>query len=109
MINDMIKSINQLMLQNEEVASKLASIKSADEAIAILAENGITVTEDELKEMTGVVKADELPVELLEMVAGGGKVSDFLWGFFDGLADGWNETKEFFSGIGGNLKKKKKK
>lgn len=99
MTNEMIKSIYTLMQQNEEVASKLAGIKSATEAISILAENGITVTEEELKEMVTTLKGEEIPEELLDLVAGGGKVKDFFWGFCDGLADGWNATVDFFKGL----------
>ena len=104
MTNEMIKTIYALMQNNEEVGAKLAAIKNADEAIAILAENNITVTEEDLKAMLTVVSAEELPLELLDMVAGGGKCSDFLWGFFDGLNDGWKATKDFFGGIASKFK-----
>lgn len=99
MTNDMIRSIYVLMQNDEEIGKKLAAVKSAKEAIAILAENNIAVTEDELKEMVSVLKAEEIPEELLDLVAGGGKFSDFLWGFCDGLVEGWNSTKEFFGGL----------
>lgn len=96
---EIINSIYALMAANEEVGAKLAGIKSAEEAVAILAENGLNVTVEDLKEMLTVVRAEEIPVELLDLVAGGGKVKDFFWGFCDGLSEGWKETKEFFGGL----------
>lgn len=99
MTNATIISIYTLMQNDEEIGAKLAAIKNPEEAIAILAENGISVTADDLKDMITTLSADELPEELLDLVAGGGKVKDFFWGFFDGLNDGWNATKSFFSGL----------
>lgn len=99
MVNEKIKAIYDLMASNEEIGAKLAAITSPAEAVAMLAEHGIQVTSDELKEMVIALKSEEIPVEMLELVAGGGKCSDFFWGFFDGLRDGWNDTKDFFKGL----------
>lgn len=106
MINDKIKAIYDLMASNDEIGAKLAAIKSPEEAVTALAEHGISVSVEELKEMLIAMNGEELPVEMLELVAGGGKVMDFFWGFFDGLSEGWNNTKEFFGGLSSKFKKK---
>lgn len=92
------------MASDEEVAAKLAGIKSPTEAVAILAEHDIHVSVEDLKEMVDSLSQDEIPVEMLDMVAGGGWVKDFFWGFCDGLRDSFNEVKGIISGLSGFLK-----
>lgn len=96
MINEKIKSIYTLMERDEEAAAKLAGIASPTEAVEILAGYGIAVTIDDLKELVNQVDGDELPVELLDMVSGGGKARDFFWGFCDGLRESFNQIKSLF-------------
>lgn len=99
MVKENIKSIFSLMAANEDVAAKLAGISSPEEAIAILSENNINVSVDDLKEMVDALHGDEIPVEMLDMVAGGGKVVDFFWGFCDGLNDSFYRVKDVFTKI----------
>lgn len=99
MINKKIESIYHLMEVNEEVAAKLSSTASPADAVAILAEHNIDVTIEDLKEMVDIFSGEELPVEMLDLVAGGGKVRDFFWGFCDGLRESFMGLKDFFSGL----------
>lgn len=96
MINEKVKSVYSLMAANEEVAAKLAAVKSPEEAVAILAENNVTVSVEELKELVNSVSKDELPAEMLDMVAGGGKAFDFFWGFCDGLRTAFERVQGVF-------------
>ena len=97
MVKDTIHKIYSLMASDKEVAAKLAAIKSPTEAVAILAEHNIQVSIEDLKEMIDSLSQDEIPVEMLDMVAGGGWVKDFFWGFCDGLRGAFNDAKDIFS------------
>lgn len=101
MVNENVQSIYALMSANEEVAAKLASITSPEDAVAILGENGIHVTVDDLKVMVDILYGDEIPVEMLDLVAGGGKIRDFFWGFCDGLRGAFNEARDVIKSLFG--------
>lgn len=102
MINEIVQSIYTLMANNEDAATKLAGITSPTDAVAILAEYGINVTVDELREMINVLNSDEIPAEMLDLVAGGGKARDFFWGFCDGLRGAFNQAKDVIKSIWGH-------
>lgn len=96
MIDEKVKSIYSLMAANEEVAAKLAAVKSPEEAATILAENNVIVSVEELEDIVDSVSKDELPAEMLDLVAGGGRVKDFFWGFCDGLREAFERVKDIF-------------
>lgn len=63
------------VLANEEIAKKITATETPEAAIAILAENGVEITVDELMEVIDSIKGSaatgELNEEALEGVAGG--------------------------------------
>ena len=96
---DKIKEIEALLNSNDEAAEKIAGSESLDDVVAILAEYGIETTNEEFVEFAKQFSNGELSEDILELVAGGGKVRDFIWGVCDGINDGWNNTKKFFCGL----------
>lgn len=63
------------LLENEEIGKRIKNAASVDEVVGILAENGINVTADELKEIVvpldAALNGEELDEAALEAVAGG--------------------------------------
>ncbi len=106
MVIEKIKAIRELMDNNEEAAKQLTEAKTADKINPILAEYGIEMTQDDFAELKQMLEQEELPEDMLELVSGG-SFKDWLWGWFDGLMDGWNETKDFFGKIGDLFSKNK--
>ena len=82
------------LLENEEVGKRIKNAASVDEVIEILAENGINVTADELKEiavpLNAALNGEELDEAALEAVAGGvnwWKVGKFLCTVIGAICD----------------------
>lgn len=80
-------AIVKLLETNLDAKEALTGLTSISEAVAILNQYGVQVTEEEFVEYVKVMHADEIPEELLEYVVGGGKFWDFVQGFFDGFYD----------------------
>lgn len=98
MVADNIKAISNLLENNEEAATKLKGATSVDEVVSVLNGYGVSVSEEDFNEIVSALTSEEIPVELLDLVAGGG-FRDFFWGFCDGLREGWDDTKNFFTGL----------
>lgn len=89
-----ITEIYNLFQSNEEAAKRLSTITDPNEACKVLAEYGIEVSIEELAEIVTSMHSDEIPVELLDLVAGGGKAArDFFRGFCDGVYEAISSLK----------------
>lgn len=86
-----ISSIVQLFAENEQAEAALKEAKSVAEAVALLAQYGIEMTEEEFVATGKEITSDELSEEMLMLVAGGGKGWNKFWGgvrdFFQGFLD----------------------
>lgn len=80
-------AIVKLLETNSEAKEALTGLTSISEAVAILAQYGVQITEEEFAEYVKAMHSEEIPEELLEYVAGGGKFWDFVQGFWDGFYD----------------------
>lgn len=86
-----ITAIVNLFAENEQAEAALKNAKSMEEAVALLAQYGIEMTEEEFLEAAREMSADELSEDMLLMVAGGASgwqkfwrgVRDFFQGFLD--------------------------
>ena len=84
-----LEQIVRLFAENASAEETLKAAKSKEEAIALLAQFGIEVTEEEFNSIGKQVLSDELPEEMLEFVAGGSwkgfmkGVRDFFKGFLE--------------------------
>ena len=96
MIIEKMKEIQALMANDEDAAEKLTNSKSREETVKVLSEYNIKLDDNDINELKQMLSSDEIPDELLELVAGGG-FRDWFWGFCDGLVEGWEKTKEFFT------------
>jgi len=81
------EAIVNLLENNQEAKAALDGLTSISEAVSILNQYGVQISEEEFAEYVKAMHADEIPEELLEYVAGGGKFRDWLQGFFDGFYD----------------------
>ena len=80
-------AIANLAESNPEAKNALTGLTSIPEAVAILAQYGVQISEEEFAEYVQAMHADEIPEELLEYVAGGGKFWSWMQGFWDGFYD----------------------
>lgn len=80
-------AIVKLLETNPDAKEALTGLTSVSEAVAILNQYGVQITEEEFVEYVKAMHADEIPEALLEFVVGGGKFWDFVQGFFDGFYD----------------------
>lgn len=62
------------IIENEEISALIESAASVDEVLAILRDNGLETTAEELGILNIGGEGDELDEAALEDVAGGGKV-----------------------------------
>ncbi len=78
----------EMLNDNQELANKIVEAKSLEDVLALLTENGVEVTADELKTMMADEnEGDELSMEMLENVAGGGKIKNALKDLKNGFRD----------------------
>lgn len=87
MNTEKLAEIAKLFGTNPEAKNVLTGINSIPEAVSVLSQYGVQITEEEFVEYVKAAHSDEIPEELLEYVAGGGKFWNFLQGFFDGFYD----------------------
>ena len=80
-------AIAHLVEHNPEAKEALTGLSSVDEAIAVLNQYGVEITAEEFAAYVQAMHSDEIPEELLEFVAGGGKFWDWMQGFWDGFYD----------------------
>lgn len=80
-------AIIKLFESNPDAKDALVGLTSIPEAISILDQYGVQITEEEFAEYVEAMHSEEIPEELLEYVVGGGKLWDFVQGFFDGFYD----------------------
>jgi len=63
------------LLENEDIGERIKAAPSVEDVIVILAENGVNITSDELKEiavpLNAALNGDELDESALDAVAGG--------------------------------------
>ncbi len=96
------KQIYDLVNNNDEVRAQLENTEGVDEIVAILNENGIAVTEEDISAAINTVQAGdcgELSEDMLEDVAGGyckkGRnwkcCLHFVWNAFKGI---WDELSK---------------
>lgn len=93
------ESIVNLVESNPEAKEALTGLTSIDEAVSILGQYGVQITIEEFAEYVKAMHSDEIPEELLEYVAGGGKFGDWVQGFFDGFYDSTKSFGDFFKSI----------
>ena len=72
------------LLNNEAFMAKLSETQNIEEVKAVFAEEGVTVTEDELLNSI-LPSGDELDEESLEAVAGGASASSIFFGWLSQL------------------------
>lgn len=87
MNTEKFEAIIKLLETNPEAKDALSGLTSIPEAVAILSQYGVQITEEEFVEYVKAMHSDEIPEELLQFVVGGGKFWDFIQGFFDGFYD----------------------
>ena len=92
-------AIVKILETNDEARNALTGLTSVEEAVSILGQYGVQITVEEFAEYVKAMHADEIPEELLEYVAGGGKFWDFVQGFFDGFYDSTLGLLEGFTGL----------
>lgn len=80
-------AIVKLIETNAEAKEALTGLTSVEEAVAILNQYNVQITAEEFAEYVKVMHSEEIPEELLEFVAGGGKFWDWMQGFWDGFYD----------------------
>ena len=95
MMNEMKMNQMEALLNNEAFQDQVAEVSSKDELMELFRDNGIEISEEEfdalgqkgisiLKETGHMSDDGELSAEMLDMVAGGGKIGKALLCF--GLA-----------------------
>lgn len=88
-MNDKLSQIIRLFSENEEAETTLRNAKTVTEAVSLLNELGVEITEEEFIQIGKEITSDELSEEMLLLVAGGGwkgfwkGVKDFFQGFLD--------------------------
>jgi len=81
------KEIAQLVESNPEAKEALTGLTSVEKAVSILNQYGVQISQEEFIGYVKAMHADEIPEELLESVAGGGKFWSWMQGFWDGFYD----------------------
>lgn len=87
MNTEKLNAIIKLVEGNPEAKEALDGLNNIDEAVSVLNRYGVEITAEEFAECVQAMHSDEIPEELLEYVAGGGKVRDWFQGFMDGFYD----------------------
>ena len=100
MITNEVNAKLEALMQDEIFMEALSTKKNVDEVVALLAENGVEMTADEVRECMdggrklledrGIMNAEgELTEKGLEMVAGGFKLGRFILGAVIGGASAY--------------------
>jgi len=79
--------IAKLVESNPAAKEALTGLTSVEKAVSVLNDYGVQISQEEFIEYVKAMHADEIPEELLETVAGGGKFWDWMQGFWDGFYD----------------------
>ena len=87
------------LLENEAFKAELKNAESKDDLQKTFAKFGVDLTREEVDALASQIEMslsnDELPIEQLEQVAGGGLLGD-LWGIAKDVWGGcWKKGKQF--------------